>query len=181
MTTSFSGLGPAWAPTLETDRLILREHRMADFDEHLAMWRDPLVIRFLGGEPYPREQIWARYLRHVAMWQMMGFGSWAVEEKDTGRLIGQAGFHELMRVMKPSLEGTLEMGWVFASDVHGKGLASEAIGACVAWGTENFPDKRITCIIDPENAASLKVAARHGFREFDRTMYQGKPIIVLER
>lgn len=172
---------PAWAPTLETDRLVLREHRMADFDEHLAMWRDPAVIRFLGGDPYPRDQIWARFLRHVAMWQMLGFGSWAVEEKATGRMIGQVGFHDFKRVIEPSLEGTLEIGWVFRADVHGKGMASEAIGASLAWGVQNCPDKRITCMIDPDNTASLRVAARHDFREFARASYQDKPIILLEK
>ncbi len=39
------------------------------------------------------------------MWAMLGFGFWAVEEKATGRFIGEAGFHDLKRDMKPSIEG----------------------------------------------------------------------------
>ena len=64
------------------------------------------------------------------MWRHMGFGFWAIEEKATGRFIGEAGFHELRRDIEPSIEGTLEAGWGFVTDAHGKGFATEAVGAC---------------------------------------------------
>jgi RimJ/RimL family protein N-acetyltransferase len=42
-------------PTLETERLILRPHRLADFDAYVEMWADPDVVRFIGGKPFDRE------------------------------------------------------------------------------------------------------------------------------
>lgn len=172
---------PTTIPTLETGRLVLRGHRPEDFDAHATMWADPVITRFVGGNPFPRDQAWTRFLRHAGMWQVMGFGFWAVEEKATGKIVGEAGFHELRRQLEPSLEGTLEAGWGFLPEVHGKGIASEAIGALLAWGAGKFPERRITCMIDPDNSASLRVAAKHGFREFTRTSYDGKPIILFER
>jgi len=168
-------------PTLETGRLVLRGHRPEDFDAHAAMWTDPVVTRFIGGQAFSRDQAWVRFLRHAGMWQMMGFGFWAVEEKAAGKLIGEAGFHELRRELEPSIEGTLEAGWAFLPEAHGKGIATEAVGALLAWGAENYPGRRVTCMIEPENIASLRVAAKHGFREFARTDYQGKPVILFER
>lgn len=168
-------------PTLETERLVLRGHRPEDFDAHAQMWSDAIVTRFIGGAPVPRDQAWIRFLRHAGMWQVMGFGFWAVEEKATGKLIGEAGFHELRRDIEPRLEGTLEVGWAFRPEMHGKGIATEAVGAFLAWGDGSFPGRRITCIIEPDNTASLRVAARHGFREFTRTSYHDKPVILLER
>ncbi len=167
-------------PVIETERLILRGHRVDDFDAHAALWADPVVTRFIGGVPQTREQAWVRLLRHLGMWQAMGFGFWAVTDKATGRLLGEAGFHDLKRDVSPSIEGTLETGWGFIPGAHGKGIATETVSAVIAWGRQNHPEKRITCLIDPQNAASIRVAEKQGFREFARTTYHGGPTILFE-
>src|SRR5690606_8311914 len=95
-------------PTLETERLILRPYRPEDFDAYAEMWADPDVVRFMGGKPFDREASWSRFLRQMGAWQLMGFGFFAIEEKETGVFAGEAGFHELRRDLVPSLEGTLE-------------------------------------------------------------------------
>ena len=56
------------APTLETERLRLRAHTLADFDNCAAMAMDPEVMRFLGGKPNTREECWMRMLRQSGMW-----------------------------------------------------------------------------------------------------------------
>ena len=113
-----------YAPTIETERTILRPHRVDDLAAYAAMWADPVVTRFIGGKPRSREESWIRLLRYAGMWQLIGFGLWVVEEKSTARLIGEAGFHELKREAEPSFEGTPEAGWAFVPDVHGRGIAS---------------------------------------------------------
>ena len=168
-------------PVLQTERLVLRGHRVEDFDAHAALWADPVVTRFIGGQPFTREQAWVRLLRHAGMWQMLGFGFWVVTERETGLLIGEAGFHELKRDVEPSLEGTIEAGWGFLPDTHGKGIASEVISAMLGWGDAQFQSRRMTCLIDPANSASIRVAEKHGFREFARTTYHGGPTVLFER
>ena len=172
---------PIAIPVIETERLVLRGHRLDDFDAHAAFWADPVVTRFIGGQPFTREQAWVRFLRHAGMWHAMGFGFWAVTDKASGRLIGEAGFHELKREMTPSLEGTMEAGWALAPDMQGKGLATELVGAIVGWADRNRPQERQTCIIEPENAASIRIAEKFGFRQFDRAFYHGIPVIIFER
>jgi RimJ/RimL family protein N-acetyltransferase len=168
-------------PMIETARLRLRALAPSDFEAHAAMWADPVVTRYIGGTPQTREQSWVRLLRHLGMWQAMGFGFWAVTEKETGRLIGEAGFHDLKRDVAPSLAGTMETGWGFVPDVHGKGIASETVAAILAWGDQNRSGMRKTCLINPENVASVRVAEKHGFREFARSTYHGAPTILFER
>ena len=73
-------------PVIETERLVLRAHRLDDFDAYAVMWADPVVTRFIGGKPRTREESWIRFLRHPGMWSMLGFGFWAIEEKASGRL-----------------------------------------------------------------------------------------------
>ena len=168
-------------PTIETARLILRAHRLEDFEAHAALWGDPVVTRFIGGVPQTCEQAWVRLLRHAGMWQMLGFGFWAVTDKESGKLIGEAGFHDLKRDVTPSLDGTLEAGWGFLPEIHGKGIATEVVAALVAWGEANHPGRRMTCLIDPRNVASIRVAEKHGFREYARSTYHGASMILFQR
>lgn len=172
---------PASAPVLETDRLRLRAHRADDYATCLAIWSDPAVIRFIGGVPFDGEQVWDRILRYAGLWSLLGYGYWAVEEKASGRYIGDIGYADLKRDMAPSLDGMLEFGWVLAPHSHGKGYASEAIAAVTAWSEQHLGDLRAVCIISPENAASIRVAEKAGFREWQRTTYHGHPTVVFSR
>ncbi len=166
---------------METERLILRPHRSDDFDTYVELWADEAVVRFISGVPSTREQSWGRMLRTTGMWHHTGFGFLAIEEKESGRFIGEAGFHEVRRDMTPSIEGTLETGWVLSPSAHGRGYATEALRALIAWGESRFPDKRMTCIIEPANAPSLRVAEKLGFRETAKTFYLGATLAVFER
>jgi RimJ/RimL family protein N-acetyltransferase len=168
-------------PTIHTERLVLRSHRLDDFKDFCALWADDDVIRHISGTPSTREQSWARMMRYAGLWHHLGFGFLAIEEKATGRFIGEAGFHEVLRDMSPSIEGTLETGWALMPSVHGRGYATEALRALLAWADHGFPDRRMTCIISPDNAPSLRLADRIGFREMTITTYLGKPAVILER
>ncbi|MDW6025497.1 GNAT family N-acetyltransferase [Mesorhizobium sp. BAC0120] len=167
-------------PIIETERLILRDHRYSDFEAYVMMWADPVVTRFIGGRPRTRDETWIRFLRHAGMWHHLGFGFWAIEEKASRRLIGEGGFHELKRNMQPSLEGTLETGWSLLPEAHGKGYGTEAVGAMLRWGAANYPGSPITCFIDPENNASIRVARKNGFVERTRAEFGGEPVIIFD-
>lgn len=171
----------AGAPVIETARTILRAHRLDDFDTYVAMWADPGVTRFIGGKPRTREESWMRFLRHAGLWSLLGYGFWAIEDKATGSFIGEAGFHDLKRDIEPSIEGVPEAGWALAPEAHGQGLASEVVRRVLAWGDEMFKGARTVCIIDPENTASLNVAAKCGYKELLRTTYHDAATILLER
>lgn len=168
-------------PTLETERLILRPHRLEDFDAYAEMWADPDVVRFIGGKPFDREMSWSRFTRQAGVWQLMGFGFFAIEEKATGLLAGEGGFHDMRRDMTPSIEGTLEAGWALAPNVQGWGYATEAMTAAIAWAETAFPGRRMTCIIDPDNQPSIRVARRLGFIEMARSHYRASPVTLFER
>lgn len=166
------------APVLETDRLILRGHTKADLDDCATMWGDADVTRYIGGRPFARDEVWARLLRYVGHWHEMDYGFWAITEKDTGRFVGELGFADFMRPMTPPLGDAPEMGWVLAPAGQGKGYATEAVSAALAWADARFASGRTVCIINPENAASLRVAQKVGYQEFARTDYHGETILL---
>ena len=148
-----------------------------DFEDSVAMWGDPIVVRHIGYKPFTREATWARLLRYVGHWQLLGYGMWTVRERATGAFVGEVGLLEAMREISPPLDAP-ELGWVLAKHAHGKGYATEAVHAALAWG-RRLGD-RFTAIIDPDNAPSLRVAEKCGFREVRRPTYNDESIVVME-
>jgi RimJ/RimL family protein N-acetyltransferase len=168
-------------PVIETERLRLRGHRLDDFGDVAAMWADASVTKQLRDQPFTREESWTRLLRYVGHWALLGFGYWVVEDKQTGQFLGEVGFADYERDLKPSLKGIPEIGWVLSTQAHGRGYATEAVHAVVAWGDIHFGANKTACIIDPENTASIRVAEKCGYREFQRTTYHGQPTILFTR
>lgn len=168
------------APTIETERLILRGYRLEDFPHVASAWADPEVVRYIG-RVSTEEESWARFLRNSALWPMLGYGYWAATEKDTGRFIGDVGFADFKREIEPSLKGVPEIGWVLARWAHGRGYATEAAQGALRWLTEALGPQRTVCIINDDNRASLRVAEKCGYREFARTEYKGSRVVMFER
>jgi RimJ/RimL family protein N-acetyltransferase len=166
---------------LETERLRLRGHRLDDFVHCAAMWEEPQVTRFIGGNPLTEEECWARLLRYAGHWALLGFGYWLVEEKATSNFVGEVGFADYKRGLEPSLRGVPEIGWVLSTQAHGKGYATEAVRAAVAWGDAHFPRGRTFCIISPENSPSIRVAVKCGYQESHLTSYKDQPTMVYVR
>jgi RimJ/RimL family protein N-acetyltransferase len=125
--------------------------------------------------------VWARLLRYVGHWAALQYGYWVVREKATGAFVGEVGFADFRREMKPSIEGLPETGWVLSPSAHGKGYATEAVRAALAWGDRAFHGKKTVCLIDPSNTASIRVADKCGYKEIARTTYKDLPTIVFER
>jgi len=169
------------APVLESARLKLRAHGWDDFAPCAAMWADPIVARYIGGKPLSEEEAWTKLLRYAGHWSVMGFGYWAVEEKETRRFIGELGFADYKRDIQPPLGTTPEAGWIFSPAAHGKGYASEALREVLAWGETHFEGGRTVCLIHPENAASIRLAKKYSYRELRRTSYRDRPAIVFSR
>jgi RimJ/RimL family protein N-acetyltransferase len=166
---------------LLTDRLAMRPHTERDFEDSAALWGDPVVTRYIGGRPSTREEAWARLLRHVGHWAIRGYGCWVVRERDSGAFVGEVGFLSLERDIEPPFGETPEIGWVLSSQAQGRGFATEAVREALRWGDAHFAATKTTCIIDPENRPSLRVAEKCGFRSVRRARYKGDEIIVFER
>ncbi|MGU3523123.1 GNAT family N-acetyltransferase [Enterobacteriaceae bacterium C23F] len=162
------------APRLETERLVLRQFTVDDFAALTAFWADPGVVKFIGGEPQSAEASWSRLLRYIGHWQALGYGYWAVFEKQTDRYVGQFGLQEAKRDLTPALEFP-EAGWALTPSVHGKGYAKEALDAMLQWADTELK-MPLCCIIDEENQRSVHLAEQFGFRFEHNVTYHGKPV-----
>lgn len=168
------------APLIETPRLRLRGHRAADLPARAAIGADPEVTRFLGG-PQGREASWHRLQRYAGHWTLLGHGLFALEERATGRLIGEVGIARFERGLGADFDEAGEAAWILAREAAGRGLAEEGMRAAIAWHEDRFGPARLVCLIGIENMRSLRLAERLGFRPFREASYHGGTVTLLER
>lgn len=142
---------------------------------------EPVVHRHVGGKPLAGEDLWRRLCAAAGMWSMVGFGGWAVELRSDGRLVGNVGLFNAWRDLEPQFGDGPEMGWIFAPEVHGQGLAGEACRAALDWADEHLQPTPIWAIIAPENEASHRLAGRLGFEKIADSRYHDEPTVVLRR
>ncbi len=148
----------AATPPLGTERLRLRRFTPADLEPLLGVFGDPEVMRYVGAERRPLDQPEVAALMALAesQWQRQGFGLLAVVERETGRLIGEAG-------LQPLEQGPdIETGYTLARAAWGRGYATEAARAILRWGFAGLGLQRVVAVADPANAASLRVLDRLG-------------------
>jgi RimJ/RimL family protein N-acetyltransferase len=120
-------------------------------------------------------------LEYAGHWSLMGFGYWAIEEKSSGRFVGEVGFADFKRDVAASMQNVPELGWALTPQFHGKGYATEAVLAALEWGDAHFRDARTVCMISVENTASIRVAKKCGYNEFERTHFGEEPTLFFAR
>ena len=159
-------------PTLETPRLRLRQFREDDLDAWARITSDPEVMRYVGGSALTREDAWRSLGYLLGHWKIRGFGLWAAEEKQTGALVGRIGLYQ------PEGWPGLEVGWLVERARWGEGFASEGGAASLAYAFEALGAQRVISVIEPPNAASIRVAEKLGERFCERRQLQGKQVSI---
>lgn len=129
-----------------------------DFDAGWAEFHgDAESMQHLGGA-MPRSVAWRALAQVVGMWSLRGFGQFSAIETSTGRWIGRVGLWE------PDGWPEKEIGWMLHRSAWGKGYATEAARACLAFAFDQLGWQRVAHMIHPANEGSKAVAARLGSR-----------------
>jgi ribosomal-protein-alanine N-acetyltransferase len=160
---------------LRTGRLLLRPLAAADLDAVLLVFGDARVSRFIGdGRLWDAAAAMSWLSRAQAHVAAHGFGSLAVVEVATGRTVGEAGL--------ALLEGgpEVEVTYTLAHDAWGKGYATEAARAVLAWGFESVGLQRIVAVVSPENARSRRVIEKLGMRALGSARHYGAELLKYE-
>ena len=115
---------------LETERLRVRPFDAeTDATAMLAVYGDPEVMRFIpGGALAGLDAVRATLETYAREQESRGFSFWAVVERETGHVIGDAGFG----IFEPT--GEIELGWTLARDRWGHGYGTEVAAACLSAG-----------------------------------------------
>ena len=149
-------VAPLDAPSLTTERLLLRMLQDSDFEQYAAIHTDAEVTKFTTRTHLSRMDAWRHLAMIVGHWHLRGFGMWGVFEKSTGALVGRVGFHQ------PDGWPDFELGWTIGRNWWGKGYAPEAARRCVEFAFREMNRDHLISLIDPLNTASIRVAERIG-------------------
>jgi [ribosomal protein S5]-alanine N-acetyltransferase len=93
---------------------------------------------------------------------VFGWGAWITILKNEKKIVGDLGF-----LGKPSIYGTVEIGYSIAPDFRGNGYAYESAQALIEWA---FLNKRVESVIarcEPGNKASIRVLEKIGMSPVD--------------
>jgi RimJ/RimL family protein N-acetyltransferase len=142
-------------PILETERLILRELEATDVDSLAEVLSDPVAMRFYPA-PFDRDGVAAWIGRAQASYVQHGFGLWAVTRRADSRFLGDCG------PMLQPVAGILipEIGYHIVPSEQGRGYATEAARACLAWVFEHESFDIACSLVATENAPSRAVASK---------------------
>lgn len=155
---------------IETERLILRNFRLEDFEELAPIMADPKGMKFSRtGNVLSVSETQDKITGFIASYKKHGFGKWAVIFKEHRRLIGYCG----IAVEQVDNKDEKEIGYRLDSKYWNQGLATEAAAATIQYGFETFHFPYILGIADRENKASIRVLKKLGMIYQRKTIFYG--------
>ncbi len=158
---------------LTTKRLMVREITVGDIDRLYEIYKEPSITCYMEGlyEDRAKEAEFVQsYIDN--MYAFYNYGMWGVCDKETGMLIGRAGFSNREfcgRVF-------LELGYIIAKDYQRKGYATEVCTAIIKYAKEKLLADAVICLIHPDNIASKRLAIKLGFEYNNDVTVGGEPL-----
>lgn len=158
-------------PTLETERLILREFREeSDFDFYAEFYASERT-QFYGG-PLDRPSAWRAAAAMMGHWVIRGYGAWAVEEKSSGQFCGIVG------LWFPEGWPEREITWSIIESRQGRGIAAEAAVRAKVYAFETLGWSAVHSCIAAENLPSIRLAEKLGAK-LDREIHHPTKGLIL--
>ncbi len=148
-----------WDAELRTERLLLRRWRPEDRAPFAEMNADPRVTEHFPSPLTPAASD-AMIARIEAHFEQHGFGLWAVEVPEVTSFAGFAGL--FTPGFEASFTPTVEIGWRLAAAHWGRGYATEAARAALAFGFDVVRLPEIVSFTVPGNLRSRRVMEKLG-------------------
>jgi RimJ/RimL family protein N-acetyltransferase len=157
---------------LDTPRLLLRPFQEEDAPAAHEVYSDPEVMRYVATGPLSDPALTRRllydYRTHQDAW---GYSFWAVVERASDRLIGDAGLYR-------TPAGEVELGYTLGKPWWGRGYATEAAGAWLGTAFSRLGIREVVALAEPANAASLRVLEKLGMTRDGERIAFGRPHAV---
>lgn len=160
--------------SIETPRLIIRQFTLADVDALFGILADEEVMRYSLNGPLSRKETEAFIAKCIEDYYNIGYSQYAVILKETQEVIGYCGFFiQIIDNIKET-----ELGYRLGKAYWGQGLATEAAKACQGYAFSLLGLTRLISIIEPTNAASIRVAEKAGLSKEKTTLFHQKQVFI---
>jgi len=158
--------------SLETERLSLRMFRESDWQDLHEYYGDPECTTYTSGRPLRDYETWQKLAALVGHWELRAYGSYAVEEKSSGKVIGVVGLDYPLDWPEPEIQ------WGLAKRYWGKGFASEAVRAVKQMAVEDVPSLSLISLIHPKNSNSISLAKALGAHLEREQVFRGDTWLI---
>lgn len=157
---------------IETPRLLLRPFRDGDWRDLHAYYGDLECTRYTFQRALSEGETWRAMASMVGHWQLRGYGPYALEEKESGKVLGTAGLWYPQEWPEP------EIKWALSRRYWGQGYAAEAARAVQAMAAEHVPQLSLISLIHADNAASIQLAEAVGAHRERGIPFRGSTYLV---
>ncbi len=164
---------PAPRFPITTERLLMRPLQPDDLDTLAEIYQHPLVSHWIG--PHTREDVQREITQQIGYQSTYGWSFWAVEDRASGRLIGDCGLQPFdHRGPDP------ELGYDLHPTAWGRGLATEAAHEVVRQAFGPLDLGHIVAVVKPEHRASQRVLEKAGLRPNGMREAYGELMLLYE-
>ena len=161
---------------VNTERLKLRLFKENDWQDLFSYYSDEDCMRYTTGRALTDWETWRAVATMVGHWELRGFGPYAMEELETGKVLGPVGLWYPLEWPEP------EIMWGLAKAYWGQGYAREAAEAVRVMASVHMPEYHLISLIDANNSNSIKLAKSLGaiyektipFRDEEAFIYRHK-------
>lgn len=166
-------LGLPWE-ILETGRCLIRETVEDDVEEFYEIYKHPAITEFMENL-YPEKEQEREYIRQYIeqVYTFWEFGVWTVVEKESGAVIGRAGFSYREGFEEP------ELGFIIGIPWQRKGYAEEVCRAILDYGRDVLGFETVQAFVRPGNVASINLCGKLGFHKVGTENIDGEEHIRL--
>lgn len=145
---------------LRTARCLIRETIPEDVESFYQIYSHPAITEYMEGL-YPEVEEERQYVRDYIekVYTFFGFGVWTVIERESGAVIGRAGFSYREGFDEP------ELGFIIGVPWQRRGYAEEVCRAVLAYGWSALEFRQVQALVEPENIPSVRLCEKLGFRK----------------
>ena len=154
---------------LDTERCFVRETTPEDAEAFYEIYSEPTITRYTEGV-FPQIEQERQYINDYIdkVYSFYDFGVWTILKKDTGEIIGRAGFS-----YREGFEDA-EIGYVIGQPWQRQGYAEEVCRAILEYGKQELEFERVLAFIRPENKASLALSRKLGMQPAREAVIAGQ-------
>ena len=157
---------------LETERLLLRTFKNDDWHGMHAIYSDEECIRYTIQRTLSEGESWRMMAALIGHWQLRNYGPYAIQEKQSGQIIGTTG------LWYPNDWPEPEIKWAISRNFWGKGFASEAARAVLNMIPNHMAEFCPISLILSENQASRNLAQALGATLESETTFRNQPAVI---